>query len=153
MTARHQADKKKKKKTKKKKGGANPGQSAHHDRQAANWPAVTSYPEAVFREVSVPSCSVFPFPKPPRTVSAVWRRNCNYLLNWVADRYVLGFAPATGISPEPDSVQTLQKSFRWNCSSTEVPPCVYAYEKILWSMSEFGGVWKHQNNPACTKSV
>ena len=25
--------------------------------------------------------------------------------------------------------------------------------KILWSMSEFDGLWKHQNNPACTKSV
>ena len=25
--------------------------------------------------------------------------------------------------------------------------------KILQSMSEFGGLWKHQNNPACTKSV
>ena len=25
--------------------------------------------------------------------------------------------------------------------------------KIVWPMSEFGGVWKQQNNPACTKSV
>ena len=25
--------------------------------------------------------------------------------------------------------------------------------KILKSMSEFGGLWKHQNKPACTKSV
>ena len=25
--------------------------------------------------------------------------------------------------------------------------------KILWSVSEFGGLWKHQDNPACTKSV
>ena len=25
--------------------------------------------------------------------------------------------------------------------------------KILWSVSEFGGLWKHQNNTACTRSV
>ena len=25
--------------------------------------------------------------------------------------------------------------------------------KILQSISEFGGLWKHQNNPACTQSV
>ena len=25
--------------------------------------------------------------------------------------------------------------------------------KILWSMSEFGGLWKHSNNPACTEYV
>ena len=25
--------------------------------------------------------------------------------------------------------------------------------KILWSMSEFSGLWKHQNNPANTKGV
>ena len=25
--------------------------------------------------------------------------------------------------------------------------------KILWSMSEFGGLQKHPNNPACTQSV
>ena len=25
--------------------------------------------------------------------------------------------------------------------------------KILQFMSELGGSWKHQNNPACTKSV
>ena len=25
--------------------------------------------------------------------------------------------------------------------------------KILESMSEFGGLWKHQNNPACAESV
>ena len=24
--------------------------------------------------------------------------------------------------------------------------------KILWFMSEFGGLWKEQNNPACTKN-
>ena len=39
------------------------------------------------------------------------------------------------------------------------PKCVYVYKKIsythvkiLQSMSEFGGLWKHQNNLACTKS-
>ena len=39
--------------------------------------------------------------------------------------------------------------------------CVYACKekdhiytlKILWSRSEFGGLWKHPNNSACTKSV
>ena len=25
--------------------------------------------------------------------------------------------------------------------------------KTLWSVSEFGGLRKHENNPACTKSV
>ena len=25
--------------------------------------------------------------------------------------------------------------------------------KILWSMSGFGGLWKQQNNSACTKNV
>ena len=25
--------------------------------------------------------------------------------------------------------------------------------KILWSMPEFGGLWRHPNNQACTKSV
>ena len=25
--------------------------------------------------------------------------------------------------------------------------------KILWSTSEFSGLWKHQNNPACTNNV
>ena len=25
--------------------------------------------------------------------------------------------------------------------------------KILQPMSEFGGLWKHSNNPTCTKSV
>ena len=25
--------------------------------------------------------------------------------------------------------------------------------KILSTLSELGGLWKHQNNPACTKSV
>ena len=25
--------------------------------------------------------------------------------------------------------------------------------RILYSMSEFGGLWKQQNHPACTKSV
>ena len=25
--------------------------------------------------------------------------------------------------------------------------------KILWSMPEFGGLWKHPNNPAFTESV
>ena len=39
------------------------------------------------------------------------------------------------------------------------PPCVRVQKdptcslKILWSMSECGGLGKHQNNPACTQSV
>ena len=34
-------------------------------------------------------------------------------------------------------------------------PYVYIYIctlKILLSLSEFDGLWKHQNNPACTKT-
>ena len=30
---------------------------------------------------------------------------------------------------------------------------IYMMLKILQPMSEFGGLWKHRNNPACTKSV
>ena len=37
------------------------------------------------------------------------------------------------------------------------PVCMHRQEyhigtlRILWSMSVCGGLWKHQNNPACTK--
>ena len=60
------------------------------------------------------------------------------------------------ISPESNSVQTLQKLFRCNLRS---PICIRMQKdhirklKILQPMPEFGGLCKHQNNPACTKSV
>ena len=126
MTASHQTDKKNKKKTKKN------GQSADHDKQAKSWPTVTSYPEAVSREVSVPSCSVFPFLKPPTTMSTVWRRNCNYLLNWVGDRYVLGFVSA----PIFLRSQILCRLYRSPSGETinRGPPRVYMHaKKDLWS--------------------
>ena len=36
---------------------------------------------------------------------------------------------------------------------TRMQKCYVRTLKIPESMSEFGGLWKHQNNPACTKSV
>ena len=62
------------------------------------------------------------------------------------------------ISPESNSEQILQKSFRWDYKLRSPayihmknnPTCML---KILWSMSEFGGLWKHLNNPAYVKSV
>ena len=61
------------------------------------------------------------------------------------------------ISPESkfcaDSTKVL-----WMRLINRGPPCLYACKKItltlkiLQSMSEFGGLWKQQNNPACTKN-
>ena len=63
------------------------------------------------------------------------------------------------ISPESNSVQTLQKSFGWDYKPRSLA-CIYAYMHAKRSemhvkdhvvMSGFGGLWKHQINPACTK--
>ena len=72
------------------------------------------------------------------------------------------FCACNEISPE--SVQTLQKSFGWD-HKLRSPVCVCVCKKLLCiqkyhvftskiqqPMSEFGGLWKHQNNPACTKT-
>ena len=70
--------------------------------------------------------------------------------SWVAITvYILGYAPThPEISSESHSVHSVQKSFRW-----DKEPCKL---KVILSVSEFGGLWKHQNIPvsvACTKSV
>ena len=71
---------------------------------------------------------------------------------WTADHYVLGFAFS----------QSLCKStHRRDNSNFSSAPRVYIHMqkvhirtlKILQSLSEFRGLWKHPNNPACTKSV
>ena len=70
------------------------------------------------------------------------------------------------ISSESNSVQTLRKFFGWDYLN-QGPPCVYASKKKKkkkkkkqshthvkdpgQSTSEFGGLWKQQNNPAGTK--
>ena len=57
---------------------------------------------------------------------------------------------------ESKSVRTLQKSFGWDYKPRS-PVCICKEKdhirtlKILQSMLEFVGLWKHQNNPACTK--
>ena len=60
------------------------------------------------------------------------------------------------ISVESNSVQTLQKSFGWDYQLRS-PWYMHKYQicmfKILLLMSEFGELWKNQNNPACTKNV
>ena len=57
---------------------------------------------------------------------------------------------------------TAERSFWYSDWETEpVPVCQFTHAKrsrhrtlnIMQSMSEFDGLWKHQNNPACTKSV
>ena len=40
-----------------------------------------------------------------------------------------------------------------NWEPPTLPPMCVCTLNIVWSMSEFGGLWKHQNNTACTKSV
>ena len=62
------------------------------------------------------------------------------------------------ISPESNSVQTLQKSFGWDYTETEVPRVRYARKKTIIRTlktcpAEFGELWKQQNNPACTKMM
>ena len=59
-------------------------------------------------------------------------------------------------SPE-NSVQILQRSFRWDykprshmCISMQKISHICLL-KIMQTTSEFGGLWKLQNNPSCTK--
>ena len=66
----------------------------------------------------------------------------------MGDRYVLGFAPAPGF---PQS-QILCKIYKGPSDETS-PSCVYICTHAKRSLSEFGGLWKHQNNPACTENV
>ena len=53
---------------------------------------------------------------------------------------------------------TREKSLRWDYKPRS-PVCIHIQKdhictlKILQPTSEFGGLWKHWNNPACTKSV
>ena len=77
---------------------------------------------------------------------------------WMCDRYVLGFAPALRFL-RSQILCRLYKSPSGETINRGPPVCIRMQKdhirtlKILWSMSEFGGLWKHQNNPACTKSV
>ena len=71
-----------------------------------------------------------------------------------------GSAPCPEISPGLNSVQILQKSFRWDCkfrfpifTRMQKDPPPSPPWKILQSMSEFSGLQTHENNPACTKQV
>lgn len=76
------------------------------------------------------------------------------------DSRVLGSAPAPRFPPESNfvSADSTHKSFGLNYKPMSN---VYLHNKkdhictlkIMKSMSEFGGLWKHQDNPACTKSV
>ena len=60
------------------------------------------------------------------------------------------------ISSVSNSVQTLQKSFRWDYKlGSPVCKCMRKDHihmlRIQLSLSEFSGLWKQQHNPACTK--
>ena len=73
----------------------------------------------------------------------------------MGDRYVLGCAPALGFLRS----SFLCRLYKSSSDETINPVCIRMQKdyirmlKILQSMSEFGGLWKHPNNPACTKSV
>ena len=79
----------------------------------------------------------------------------HYMDDWpLRDRLL----PGPEISPQSDSLQALQKSFRWDYKPRSFV-CIRMQKerirtlKILQSMSEFGALWKHQNNPARTNGV
>ena len=76
-------------------------------------------------------------------------------LRWAAMRAISMFHNCHRTS----SVQTLQKSFGQDCKPRS-SVCIRMQKdhtirslKILQSLSQFGGLCKHQNSPACTKSL
>ena len=84
---------------------------------------------------------------------------------WMGDRYVLGFVFALRFFLWSQILCRLYKSPS-DETKPRSPVSIYASRKKItyiiyarkrscspYSMSEFVGLWKQQNNPACTKSV
>ena len=71
---------------------------------------------------------------------------------------VLGFAPAVRFLQSLILCRLYKKSFGWE-DKLRSPMCKHMQKghmrwlKILQSITEFGGLWKHPINPACTKIV
>ena len=85
--------------------------------------------------------------------SYVWS---SMVTRWMGDCYVLGFVPA----PRFLWSQILCKLYKtplYETTNQGPPMCICIQKdhictlKSMSYMSEFGGLWKHQNNPACTK--
>ena len=77
-------------------------------------------------------------------LSALW---CS-LRRWACRTWPLGLAWNRDVEDE-------EEKKKMNYSDETInrgPPCVYAY-KINDHIRTCSGWWKHQNNPACTKSV
>lgn len=76
----------------------------------------------------------------------------------MGDHYLQLALHLHNISSGTNSVRPLRLS---NKTINWCPSSVYIYIqkdhictlKIMWSKSKFGGLWKHQINPACTKST
>ena len=86
---------------------------------------------------------------------------------WMGDRYMLGFAPTLTFL-HSQILCTLQMFLGEIINIKQSPLCVCVCVcvyiicmqkghmhtlKSLWTMSEFSGLWKHQNNPECTDGV
>ena len=85
------------------------------------------------------------------------RSPSSVVTEWMGDRYVLGFVPALRFL-RSQILCRLHKSPMDETINQGPPMCICMQKdhismlKILQSMSKFGGLWKQQNNPACTKN-
>ena len=75
----------------------------------------------------------------------------NMVATWMGDHYMLCACPE--ISPESKSVQLDDINWGPPCTCIHMQKDHISKLKLLWSMSEFSGLRKQQNNSACTKSV
>ena len=69
--------------------------------------------------------------------------------------HMLGFAPSLRFLWQQNSVPTLQKTIGSDCKPSTLM-CMRRQKdhihtlKIMWSMSDFSGLWYYHNNKACT---